>query len=369
VGDRAGALEALGLSTFDPRPNSAFWKRRKVWLSGHTGFKGAWLSWWLRQLGAEVFGHSLLPPTDPSLFGLLALEQQMDHRIADIRDPASTQKSIRDFQPEIVFHLAAQSLVRPGYEDPLGTFGSNVMGTAHVLDAVRQNETARVVVCVTTDKVYRNPESGRPFREEDPLGGRDPYSASKAGAEMVVACYRDSFLTPRGVAVAAARAGNVIGGGDWSRDRLLPDAVRAWGKGKMLTVRNPEATRPWQHVLEPLAAYLRLAENLFQKPSLAGDYNFGPPPDQRTTVRQVVEMARKAFGSGEIRWGKTAGEPHEAKTLSLDTGKAAQVLGIQPVWTPEEAVERAMTWYRRHRQGESPATLCQENLEAFLVAR
>lgn len=293
----------------------------------------------------------------------------MERSFHDIRNAPSVQKSIRDFKPEIVIHLAAQALVRSGYQDPLETFSTNVMGTAHVLEAVRNGQGVRVVVCVTTDKVYRNLESGRPFREEDPLGGRDPYSASKAGAEMVISCYREAFLKERGVALAAVRAGNVIGGGDWSKDRILPDAVRAWEQGKPLVVRNPEATRPWQHVLEPLAAYLHLAEALFHSPSLAGDYNFGPPPDQKTNVRKVVQLAKDAFGAGEIRWGVGEAGPHEAQTLSLNNQKATQVLGILPVWTLEEAVVRTMKWYRKHHEGESAAKLCREDLEAFLSIR
>jgi len=357
----------LGLKA--PHPDPAFWKDRKVWLSGHTGFKGAWLTFWLRQLGAKACGCSLPAPTNPSLFELLGLQDQLDHQIVDIRHAHAVQRSIHDFKPDVVFHLAAQALVRPSYEDPLETFRTNVMGTANVLEAIRAVKTVRVVVAVTTDKVYRNLESGQPFREDDPLGGRDPYSASKSAAEMVIACYRDSFFQERGVALAAARAGNVIGGGDWSQDRILPDAVKAWGQGKPLVVRNPEATRPWQHVLEPLAAYLHLAEALFHNPSLAGNYNFGPPLDQNIKVRKVVQLAKDAFGVGEIRWGEGEAGPHEAKTLSLNNQKAMQVLGIQPVWALEEAVVRTMKWYRKHQEGESSAKLCREDLEGFLSIR
>ena len=360
-------METLGLKP--PHPNSAFWRGRRVWLSGHTGFKGAWLAFWLRRLGVEVCGCSLLPPTNPSLFELLGLNDHLDHQIIDIRRAPAVRKSIHEFQPEIVFHLAAQALVRPSYEDPLGTFETNVMGTANIFEAIREIQSVRVVVSVTTDKVYRNLESGRPFREEDPLGGRDPYSASKAGAETVIACYRESFFREKGVALAAARAGNVIGGGDWSKDRILPDAVRAWKRREALTVRNPSSTRPWQHVLEPLAAYLCLAEALFEKPSLAGDYNFGPPPDQNTKVQTVVAMAREAFGTGETRWGEIKVGPHEAKHLSLDNRKAAQVLGIRPVWSLLEAVNRTMNWYRRYYDGKKAGTLCQEDLDAFLAER
>jgi len=367
VGNRQSPLETLGLKS--PHSNLTFWKGRRIWLSGHTGFKGAWLAWWLRRLGAEVCGCGLLPTTKPSLFELLGLKDHLDHQILDIRSAQAVFKSMHEFQPEIVFHLAAQALVRSGYEDPLRTLATNVMGTANVLEAIRQNQSVRVVVAVTTDKVYRNLESGRPFREEDPLGGQDPYSASKAGAETVITCYRESFLKENGVALASARAGNVIGGGDWSKDRILPDAVRAWGRRETLVVRNPSSTRPWQHVLEPLAAYLYLAEVLFHNPSLAEDYNFGPPPDQNTKVQTVVAMAKEAFGGGEIRWGEVKAGPHEAKHLSLDNRKASRVLGIRPVWSLQEAVNRTMSWYRKHQEGEKASTLCQEDLEAFLAVK
>lgn len=363
MGLASGPLETLGLNP--PYPDPALWKGRRVWLSGHTGFKGAWLAFWLRQLGAEVCGYSLPASTNPSLFELLGLQGQLDHEIADIRDAGSVNKSIQGFKPEVVFHLAAQALVRPGYEDPSGTFGTNIMGTANILESIRQAKTVRIVVAVTTDKVYRNLESGRPFREDDALGGRDPYSASKAGAEMVISCYRESFFRPAGIAVAAARAGNVIGGGDWSKDRILPDAVRAWVQGRPLVVRNPCATRPWQHVLEPLNSYLCLAEALLQNPSLAADYNFGPPPDQNTNVQKVVELAKDSFGAAKIHWGETTAGPHEAKNLALDNRKAEQTLGIKPIWTLKEAIKRTMNWYRRHHKGEDASKLCQEDLAVF----
>jgi len=350
------------------QPFGGFYRRKRIWISGHTGFKGAWLAFWLTELGAEVCGASLPPPTRPSLFQLLKLKGQIDHQLLDIRDPKTVMRSIQKFRPEIVFHLAAQALVRPSYESPVETFSTNAQGTVHVLEAVRKAGSVRVVVAVTTDKVYRNEEQGRAFKEHDPLGGRDPYSASKAAAEMAIHTYRESFLRSSGVALAAARAGNVIGGGDWSKDRILPDAVRAWGQKKPLLVRNPEATRPWQHVLEPVSAYLRLAEVLFEDPALAGDYNFGPSRGEITKVRKVVALAQEAFGAGRIQWGSDKGGPHEAKTLSLDNGKAARALGVKPVWSLPKAVERTMNWYRRHLAGEKPLQLCREDLKAFLAA-
>jgi len=237
-----------------------------------------------------------------------------------------------------------------------------------VLEAARASASTQAVIVVTTDKVYRNSEQGHAFVENDALGGFDPYSASKAAAEMLVNSYRHSFFAPEGKALAAARAGNVIGGGDWSEDRILPDAVRAWGAGVTLEVRNPEATRPWQHVLEPLCGYLCLAETIFQNPGAAGDFNFGPEPEDIATVRDVVEIARSAFGRGEVAWGVKRDALHEAKTLSLDNSKAKKALGVTPVWNLRTAVERTMRWYRRQLEGEDARTLCEEDIDAFFSA-
>jgi len=369
VGQRESPLEALELKNIYPQPDAKFWRGKRVWISGHTGFKGAWLALWLVRLGAKVRGYSLTPATDPSLFDLLCLTNDLEHQIADIVDKNKVQQSIHDFRPEVVFHLAAQALVRPSYLDPALTFTTNFQGTVNVLEAVRSTKTARVVVAVTTDKVYRNHENGQAFQEEDPLGGKDPYSASKSAAEMAIASYRESFFQRDGIALAAARAGNVIGGGDWSVDRIIPDAVRAWGSGGILAVRNPEATRPWQHVLEPLAAYLRLAESLFLDPGLAGDYNFGPPPTQVGSVRDVVLQAKEAFGAGEIRWGTEPSVLDEARTLCLENHKAKQILGVTTVWSLDQAIEKTMSWYRRQLKGEKAIKLCEADFEAFLSTK
>ncbi len=267
------------------RPDASFWRGKRVLLTGHTGFKGAWLALWLRRLGAEVTGVALPPADEPSLFTLADVGGLCDSHLQDIRDAARLAAVVKAARPQILLHLAAQALVRASYRDPVGTFATNAMGTAHVLDALRGLDGARVAVMVTTDKVYRNLEQAVPFRETDELGGHDPYSASKAAAEVVIASYRDAFLSEQGVAVASARAGNVIGGGDWSEDRLLPDAVRAWQAGEALHVRRPAAIRPWQHVLEPLAGYLILAETLWDRPALAGAYNFGPATPAQPMVR------------------------------------------------------------------------------------
>lgn len=364
MGERQGAVEDLVMLTRQ-NPDPSFWAGRRVVLTGHTGFKGAWLALWLHRLGAKVVGVSLLPGTTPSLAALAAIDRLAETHILDIRDAEALGKLMRSAAPEIVLHLAAQALVRRSYREPLLTFATNVQGTANVLDAVRSCGTARVLVAVTTDKVYRNLEQVYPFRETDALGGRDPYSASKAAAEIVVASYRESWLAAEGIAVACARAGNVIGGGDWSDDRLLPDAVRAWSSGRPLTVRRPDAVRPWQHVLEPLAAYLVLAERLWAQPQLAGAYNFGPPAQQAASVRDVVLMARQCYGSGEVAWTMSEQGPHEAGWLALETSKARHQLGVVPRWSLEEAMARTMGWYRRQQQGSAARDLCAEDIAAF----
>ncbi|MGK6316180.1 CDP-glucose 4,6-dehydratase [Neorhizobium sp. DT-125] len=346
------------------RPKSDFWAGKRVLLTGHTGFKGAWLSIWLRRLGAEVTGISLPPETEPSLFALARPDLAASH-FQDIRDATKLAELVGSASPDIVLHLGAQALVRQSYHDPLGTFATNVLGTANLLEAVRSVSSVRVVVAVTTDKVYRNLEHVFPYRETDLLGGYDPYSASKAASEIVISCYRDSFLREKGVAVASARAGNVIGGGDWSADRLLPDAVRAWQSGKVLHVRRPEAKRPWQHVLEPLSAYLVLAERLWSDPALADAYNFGPVSHEAAPVRQVIDIALASYGGGEVRYGDGTEGPHEAGWLALETAKARHMLNIAPRWSLAEAVDRTMKWYRAQRDGADAPALCESEIADY----
>lgn len=346
--------------------SESFWRGKRVFLTGHTGFKGGWLALWLRRLGAEVTAVSLAPPEGrPSLFDAARIASVTDSHILDIRDAPALSAVIRQARPEIVLHLAAQPLVRASYREPLQTFDTNVMGTAHVLDALRGLPEARVALCITTDKVYRNEEWTYPYRESDALGGHDPYSASKAAAELVAASYRDAFLRQQGVAVATARAGNVIGGGDWSEDRLLPDAVRAWQAGGTLEIRNPGSIRPWQHVLEPLAGYLRLAQALWDRPELAGPYNFGPPPHEAATVRDVVELARAAYGLGEAAYGTAGNGPHEAGLLALDTSRTRSVLGVQSRWDLERSVGETMRWYRAHHESRDARALCDAQIDAY----
>jgi CDP-glucose 4,6-dehydratase len=349
----------------EKNPDPSFWAGKRVLLTGHTGFKGAWLALWLDRLGAKVVGVSLPPATTPSIAGLAGIDQLVESHIIDIRDADRLIDQVRSASPDVVLHLAAQALVRTSYREPLLTFGTNVQGTANVLEAVRAAGTARVVVAITTDKVYRNIEQVYPYRETDPLGGHDPYSASKAAAEIVIASYRDCYFAGEGVAVASARAGNVIGGGDWSEDRLIPDAVRAWSAGRPLTVRRPKAFRPWQHVLEPLAGYLRLAERLWANPELAGAYNFGPPTQEAASVRDVVLLAQQAYGRGDVSLGEGDGGPHETGWLALETAKALHVLGIAPRWSLPTAVRRTMNWYRCQQEGSNARDLCAQDIADF----
>ena len=346
-------------------PNPDFWRGRRVLLTGHTGFKGSWLAWWLARLGAKVTGLALEPASPPSLFTLARVDESCQSRIGDIRDAASIVAAVRASQPEVVLHLAAQALVRAGYREPIETFSTNVMGTVNLLDALRGVPGVRVAVVVTTDKVYRNRETPAPYREDDPLGGHDPYSASKAAAEIVAQSYRMAYLAEQGVALATARAGNVIGGGDWSQDRLIPDAVRAWQSGALLQVRRPQAVRPWQHVLEPLAGYLRLAESLWHEPALAQAYNFGPPVHEAASVGHVIGFARQAFGRGDTHFGDGGEGPHEAGLLTLDAGLAQRELGVAPRWSLSQAVERTMQWYARQGDGADARALCDADIDAF----
>jgi CDP-glucose 4,6-dehydratase len=349
-------------------PDPRFWADRRVLVTGHTGFKGGWLALWLSQMKARVTGISLPPITEPNLFSLARVDEVTNSHLCDIRDATGVSALVGEADPEIVFHLAAQPLVRTSYRDPLDTIATNVQGTANLLDALRSLKTLRVVVVITTDKVYKGLEPPVPYREDDTLGGHDPYSTSKAAAELIVACYRSSYLHERGVAVATARAGNVIGGGDWSEDRLIPDAVRAWAQGATLVVRRPDAVRPWQHVLEPLTGYLGLAERLWHEPDLAGAYNFGPHTLEASTVREVITLARSAYGTGEVSWGDGAEGPHEMGRLTLDSSKARLLLGLEQRWDLETSVTRTMQWYRRQADGRPARLLCEADIAAFGAA-
>ena len=343
--------------------DAAFWSGRRVLLTGHTGFKGAWLAHWLAGMGAVVHGLALAPTTQPNLFDLLKIKDKIHSHIGDIRDFHSVAAAVDACQPEFVFHLAAQALVRASYREPLTTFASNIMGTANILEAIRGRSDVKIALIVTTDKVYRNLEQMAPYPETAELGGHDPYSASKAAAELVLASYRASFLTGQGTAVLAARAGNVIGGGDWSEDRLLPDAVRAWHSGQTLQIRRPDSVRPWQHVLEPLSAYLCLAQYTYVNPQASHAWNIGP--DDAASVRTVVELAQAAYGRGLTEFATDITGPHEAGLLALDVSKLKQTLGITPRWNLQQAVSRSMHWYRDFALGQQAEILCDRDIASF----
>jgi CDP-glucose 4,6-dehydratase len=324
----------------------AFWRNRRVLLTGHTGFKGAWLALWLEQLGAEVVGLALPPDTEPALYSLLAPMMGLRSRVGDIRDPVIVAEVIAQARPQIVIHMAAQALVRRSYRLPVETISTNVLGTALLLDRLRTAEGLQAVLVITTDKVYRNDGDAHPFAEHDALGGADPYSASKAAAELITATMGASFLAKAGVAVATARAGNVIGGGDWSEDRLVPDVWRAVTTGALLRLRHPQATRPWQHVLEPLAGYLRYAERLAGGADLPRALNFGPPPGDVATVAEVADAMLDAMHA-KSRWVRDAGEqPEEAQHLTLDPALAMRSLGWRPRLNARQAVQWTADWYR-----------------------
>ncbi len=344
---------------------SSFYQGRRVLVTGHTGFKGTWLSHMLASWGAKVSGYALPPDTTPSLYHLSRTDEIVHSTLADVRDQSALTAAMRLADPELVFHLAAQPLVRKSYREPVETFATNVMGTAHVLEGARQLASLKAVVIVTSDKCYENREQIWPYRETDPMGGHDPYSASKGAAELVTAAYRASFLRERGVGVASARAGNVIGGGDFCEDRLIPDAVRAVTQGRPIVLRNPRSTRPWQHVLEPLSGYLLLGARLFQEPqSFAGGWNFGPlESEDGVPVSVVADKFVSALGRGAVEHGQTSGnEPHEATLLRLDSTQARVKLGFRAKLTLDQALAMTATWYRAHLEqpGQERAWLSRQ---------
>lgn len=349
----------------DKMHDSYFWKGKRVLVTGHTGFKGSWLTLWLHNLGASVMGVGLAPLTSPNLFEAANISELCEHHICNINDKYSLASLVRLFQPDIIFHLAAQALVRESYRNPVNTFETNIMGTVHLLEAVRGVSSVKSMVMVTTDKVYSNTSSIWPCRETDTLGGHDPYSASKAACELVINSYRDAFLAEQGVVLASARAGNVIGGGDWSADRLIPDAIRAWQGGGNLLIRSPEAIRPWQHVLEPISAYLTLAKHLYESSAFSGAYNFGPHSHELASVKDVIMEARNVFGKGEVTWCGSSDEPYEAEYLALETTKANIRLGVIPRWSLLDAIKQTMTWYKDWYHGYEARELCQQQIDLF----
>jgi CDP-glucose 4,6-dehydratase len=333
-------------------PDRGFWSGRRVLVTGHTGFKGAWLCLWLAELGARVSGFAHAAPEGPSLFALAGVEQDVESVTGDVRDTEAVAAAVARLEPEIVIHMAAQAFVRRSFAEPVATYATNVMGTVNVLDAVRRGDRVRVVVVVSSDKCYENREWVWGYRESDPMGGHDPYSSSKGATELVTAAYRASFFdTADAPAVASARAGNVYGGGDWSEDRLLPDVFRAALAGDAIRVRNPEAVRPWQHVLNPLSGYLRLAERAWDDRQCARGFNFGPADDDARPVRWIVECV-EALWDAPLRWEVDPGpHPHEAQWLKLDSSLARARLGWTPHWDLEDGLERTVAWHQAHRDG------------------
>jgi len=351
--------------------NPIFWNGKRVLLTGHTGFKGSWLSIWLQSMGAQVVGYALAPPTNPSLFEVAEVGNSMTSIIGDIRDLEHLRKVFDEHKPEIVIHMAAQPLVRYSYVEPVETYSTNVMGTVNLLEAVRSTSSVRSVVNVTTDKCYENREWAWGYRENEPMGGYDPYSSSKGCAELVTAAYRNSYFNPEkykihGVAIASARAGNVIGGGDWAEDRLLPDIMRAIIQCKPVKIRNPHAIRPWQHVLEPLSGYLVLAQKLYENGAIfAEGWNFGPNDEDAKTVKWIVEKLTVSWGDG-ANWVLDDGDkPHEAHYLKLDCSKSRGRLGWQPKWCLNEALEKIVDWQKCYQQGADMRTVTLDQIEVY----
>ncbi len=353
--------------------SSDFWQGKKVFLTGHTGFKGAWLALWLQNLGAKVTGYSLASPTSPSFFDICGVEEGMKSISGDICDAGKLTQTMQESEAEVVLHLAAQSLVQEGYSAPIQTYATNVMGTANLLEAVRHQSTVRSVVVITTDKCYENKEWHWGYRENDPMGGYDPYSSSKGCAELVTAAYRSSYFNienhaRHGVGLATARAGNVIGGGDWAANRLIPDMVRAVIKKEPVKIRQPNAIRPWQHVLEPLAGYLTLAQHLYQANGLASAaFNFGPRDEDAKSVISIAKCFTSAWGDG-ASWVQDANQhPHEAQYLKLDCSKAKAVLGWKPYMDLEQALDCVVQWHKAHIAGDDMRQMSLQQIKQFLA--
>ena len=356
--------------------NPLFWKDRKVFLTGHTGFKGSWLSLWLQILGAKTTGYALNPKTTPSIFEVAKVAQGMNSIIGDIRDGKALVDCLNVHLPEIVIHLAAQPLVRQSYVDPLETYSTNVMGTVNLLEAVRKTPSVRAVVIVTSDKCYENKEWEWGYRETEPMGGLDPYSSSKGCAELIVAAYRASFFNFNGftnnyVGIATARAGNVIGGGDWAQDRLVPDLLSAFQIGQPAIIRFPQSTRPWQHVIEPLNGYMLLAQKLYiDGPSYANSWNFGPSEEESCKVQWIADKFTQLWGNGAKWIDATSGtNPHEAIKLKLDSSRAKHALGWKPKWSLNQAIENIVMWHKGYIAGNDMRAMTIRQIEEYSISK
>lgn len=345
----------------------SFWAGKKVLITGHTGFKGSWLTYYLLKQKAEVCGIGLEPENKTSLYNLLNITNLIDDNIVDITNYDLSKQIITNFQPDIVIHMAAQAFVREGYSNPIKTYNSNIMGTVNVLDSLRSIDSIRVGIFITTDKVYKEQILKKPYKENDLLGGKDPYSASKSASELIIDSYKESFLNELGISISTARAGNVIGGGDWSKDRIIPDAVKNWSDNKILSIRNPDASRPWQHVLEPLNSYLKLAELTWDNNLLSGHYNFGPDADEIHTVKNVVSKLKTHFThlNPKIEFQKLEDNYKESDWLALDNTKSRENLGIEPVWNFEECINIVGNWYSNFYKGISAEELCDIDISKY----
>jgi CDP-glucose 4,6-dehydratase len=352
-----------------------FWQGKNVFITGHTGFKGAWLCLWLHSLGAEVTGYALQPPTQPSLFELGRVAELVTSVIGDVRDGDKLTRTMQDAQPDVVIHMAAQSLVRDSYQHPAATYAINVMGTVNLFEAVRGCSTVKAVVNVTTDKCYENKEWFWGYRENEPLGGYDPYSNSKACSELVTASYRNSFFHPNkyeqhGVAVASARAGNVIGGGDWAQDRLIPDCVNALLSNQAIKIRNPHSIRPWQHVLEPLSGYLLLAQRLYEEGAVFGEgWNFGPADSDVQSVEWIVQKLCNAWGQQAVYTVAQGMQPHEANYLKLDCSKAKARLNWQPLWNLNQALQQIVEWVQAYQHKADMRAICLQQIQEYVKSQ
>lgn len=368
------ALESLVVNSRIDIQNN-FWKDKKVFLTGHTGFKGGWLALWLSEMGAKVYGYSLAPDTQPSMFCVASVESASSlSQFEDIRNREHLRSAMAQSDPDVVFHLAAQPLVRHSYQNPVETYQTNVMGTVHVLDALRYVNKVRAVVVVTTDKCYENDGNLRAYDETDPMGGHDPYSSSKGCAELITAAYRRSFFSPvtykdHGVAIATARAGNVIGGGDWSNDRLIPDAIRAFEAGLPLVIRNPNAVRPWQHVLDPIAGYLLLGQALYEFGlSFSGAWNFGPGAQGEQSVAVIADTLTKLWGYPATWLHEAGNHPHEANFLKLSCKKAQDQLKWVPKWQLRDSLGFTIDWYRAYKMGHNMNQFSRAQITSYRLS-